>query len=316
MKGIIGILALILTLGLFSCNNTSDEVLTMNDEVSEKSAQVTLNEVKMEAAATESEYEVEFYANMEGLLWRRWKTGKHFQWSQNLRYRMNHCPDIRLQAGDEDGYPKVITLDYGDSTVLNNGTVLSGVIEITVTAPRSSQDFERTVVYSEFGVDSMTIDGYATIIVDKVDTMYRQYTSDLTFTLADGTVINRTSERVWQWLEGMETMFDQSDDVFVINELSQAVMTVDGTTDTYKKETTVPLKRLGDCRFIVEGIVQITLNGAMISEINYGDGSCDELAVMTDADGVETEIDLSARKFKGKEEQNQNSGKNQSGKKG
>ncbi|WP_167613332.1 hypothetical protein [Maribellus sediminis] len=314
MKGIIGILALILTLGLFSCNNTSDDVLTTNDKVSEKSAQVTLNEVKMEAAATESEYEVEFYANMEGLLWRWWKIGKHFQWSQNLRYRMNHCPDVRLQGGDEDGYPKVITLDYGDSTVLHNGTVLSGVIEITITAPRSSQDFERTVVYSEFGVDSMTIDGYATIIVDKVDSMYRQYTLDLTFTLADGTVINRTSERVWQWLEGMETMFDQSDDVFVINELSQAVMTVDGTTDTYKKETTVPLKRLGDCKYIVEGVVQITLNGVVISEINYGDGTCDELAVMTDAEGVETEIDLSARKFKGKVEQNQNSGKNQSGK--
>ncbi|WP_167619621.1 hypothetical protein [Maribellus sediminis] len=314
MKGIIGILALILTLGLFSCNNTSDDVLTTNDKVSEKSAQVTLNEVKMEAAATESEYEVEFYVNMEGLLWRWWKIGKHFQWSQNLRYRMNHCPDVSLQGGDEDGYPKVITLDYGDSTVLHNGTILSGVIEITITAPRSSQDFERTVVYSEFGVDSMTIDGYATIIVDKVDTMYRQYTSDLTFTLADGTVINRTSERVWQWLEGMETMFDQSDDVFVINELSQAVMTFDGTTDTYKKETTVPLKRLGDCKYIVEGVVQITLNGVVISEINYGDGTCDELAVMTDAEGVETEIDLSARKFKGKVEQNQNSGKNQSGK--
>ena len=316
MKGIVGTLAVILTLGLFSCNNNPDDVTTMNDELSEKSAQVTLNEVRMEAATTESEYEVEFFANMEGLLWRWWKIGKHFQWSQNLRYRINHCPDVRLQAGNDDGYPRVITLDYGDSTVLHNGTVLSGSIEITISAPRSSHDFERTVVYNEFGVDSMIIDGYATILVDKVDTMYRQYTSDLTFTLADGSVINRTSERVWQWLNGMQTMFDQSDDVFVINELSQAEMTVDGTTDTYKKETTVPLKRLGDCRYIVEGVVQITLNGSLISEINYGDGSCDELAVMTDAEGVETEIDLSARKFKGKEEQNQNSEKNQSGKKG
>lgn len=326
MKRIFGLSIVIAMLGLFSCNNESADVQTMNEELAEKSAQVTLNEVKMEAAATESEYEVEFFANMEQKLWRWWKIGKHFKWNQKLRYRINHCPDITLQAGENDGYPKVITLDYGDSTALRNGTVLSGMIEITITAPRSSQDYERKVEYMEFGVDSMTVNGFSTITIDKVDTMFRSYESALTFLMPDGTTINRTSERVWQWIEGMDTDEDQSDDVFIITVMAEATMTFDGTTETYKKETTTPLKRLGDCRYIVEGVVEITLNGTVISTLDYGDGTCDEIAVMTDADGNQTEIDLSERKFKGKEEKhhygrqnnagNGNSGGNQSGKMG
>jgi len=328
MRRIIGLFIVVAALGLFSCNNNSADMQTMNEELSEKSAQVTLNEVKMEAATTESEYEVEFFANMEQKLWRWWKIGKHFKWNQKLRYRINHCPDVTVDSGDNDGYPKIITLDYGDSTALRNGTVLSGLIQITISAPRSSQDYQRKVEYMQFGVDSMIVEGFSTITIDKVDTMFRQYESALTFTLADGSIINRTSSRIWQWIEGMDTDEDQSDDVFIITALAEATMTIDGTTETYKKETTTPLKRIGDCRYIVEGVVEISLNGTVISTLDYGNGTCDEIAVMTDADGNQMEIDLSERKFKNKEEKNKNSngkgnssgngnsGNNQSGNKG
>ena len=324
MRRIIGLTIIIAAMGLFSCNNESADVQTMNEELSEKSATVALNEVKMEAASTESEYQVEFFANMEQKLWRWWKIGKHFKWNQKLRYRINHCPNIEIASGNEDGYPKTITLDYGDSTVLHNGTVLSGMIEITISAPRSSQDYQRDVEYMGFGVDSMIVDGYSTITIDKVDTMFRMHESALTFTLADGTVVNRTSSRIWQWIEGMDTKDDQSDDVFTITMLAEVTMTIDGTTETYKKETTTPLKRIGDCPYIVEGVVDISLNGS-VTTLDYGDGTCDEIAVMTDADGNQTEIDLSERRFKSKEEKNKNnngkknssdngnSGNNQSG---
>lgn len=296
MKKIIGFSVLILTLGFFACNN--EDVSVPAEDLSEKSAQVAINEVSMEAVAGESEYEVEFFSNLAPILSRWWNFGKHFQWSSKLRYQMNNCPVVEYTEGENDGYPKIITLDYGDSTVLQNGTVLSGMIEITISAPRSSQDYERTVQYTAFGVDSITVDGFATIVVDKVDTMFRQYTSDLTFTLADGTVIDRTSERVWQWIEGMDTPEDQSDDVIVISGKAEAIMTIDGETDTYKKEITTPLKRIGDCRYIVEGVVEITLNDTLISSIDYGDGTCDDVAVVTDSEGNQSEIDLGQRKYR------------------
>lgn len=309
MKKLIGFLVLILSLGFWSCNK-SDDLVLQTDQLNEKSAQVAANEISMEAATLESEYEVEFFSNLEPFLTRWWNMGKHFAWTNKLRYKINQCPNVQMTANEIEGYPKTITLDYGDSTVLHNGTVLSGVIEITITAPRSSQEYQRSVEYLDFGVDSVTINGFASILVDKVDTMFRQYTSDLTFTLADGSTIDRTSERVWQWIEGMDTPEDQSDDVIIITGSAEAVMTIDGVSDTYKKEITTPLKRLGDCRYIVEGVVEISLNGTVISTIDYGDGTCDEIALVTDADGNQTEIDLQDRKYK--EEKN----KHQSGKRG
>ncbi|MBK6285899.1 MAG: hypothetical protein IPF54_27330 [Draconibacterium sp.] len=65
--------------------------------------------------------------------------------------------------------------------------------------------------------------------------------------------------------------------------------------------------RIGDCRFIVEGVVEITLNGTLISTLNYGDGECDEIATMTNSDGETIEVDLFNCKMKG----NQNHNKNQ-----
>ncbi|HSH20733.1 MAG TPA: hypothetical protein VLA03_09785, partial [Draconibacterium sp.] len=86
MKRIIGILFIILTVTFFSCQN--DKVDLVQDEASlEKSAQITLNEVQLEAVTTTSEYEIEFYANAEEMLTRWWKIGKRWEWTNKTHYK-------------------------------------------------------------------------------------------------------------------------------------------------------------------------------------------------------------------------------------
>jgi len=48
------------------------------------------------------------------------------------------------------------------------------------------------------------------------------------------------------------------------------------------------------CKFIVSGIIEYT-KGELTSSLNFGNGSCDDIAVLTDSDGVETEITLKRR---------------------
>lgn len=307
MKKIIGILLAVLALGLFSCNNENVETPLYDDELSEKSAQITAAEVQVEATTTEATYEVEFFANAEVTLTKWWKIGKKFGWrnASKTRYH-NQCPEVLVDGED---YPKTITLNYGDSTALRNGKVLSGSIEIVITAPKNTQDYSRTITYIDFCRDSICLNGTSTVEVDKVDEMFRKFTSSLTFELADGTEITRESEKVWQWVSGMETEEDQTDDVITISGKAVATMLLeDGTTATYTKEITTPLKRIGDCKYIVEGEVVVRLGETEICTLNYGTGTCDEFATMTNADG-ETEIDLSERKAKGKNENNQNKNK-------
>ena len=305
MKRIIGFALVVLTLGLFSCNSTNDEnteIASLDQEMTEKSAKITASEVEVEAATAETDYEVEFYANAEHMLTNWWRVGKHFSWNQKLRYHTNHCPDVEITEGENDGYPKTITLDYGDSTVLRNGKVLSGVIVIEISAPRYTQEYLRQVTYTNFGVDSLLVNGTAQVEVDKVDTMFRKIESDLTFTLADGTVITRSSERVWQWIAGLDTEDDQSDDMVTISGGVVATITwTDGSSQTYTKEITTPLKRIAYCRYIVDGVVEVYLDDNLVSVLDYGysesDDDCDQYAKLSTSEGDEI-IDLSVHNWK------------------
>jgi len=300
MKKIIGLSILALTASMFSCNTDKVETFSTDEVLSEKSANIALNEAQIEATTVEATYEVEFFANAEETLTRWWKIGKRFGWRNQHKARyVRQCPEVLITQGENDGYPKNITLNYGDSTMLLNGKVLSGTIEVLITAPKKSKDYSRMISYTNFGMDSALLNGTSTVEVDKVDDMFRKYTSSLSFTLSDGTEITRQSERIWQWLAGIDTEENQSDDVITITGKAEAQM----NGETYKKEITTPLKRIGDCKYIVEGIVEITLNGELICTMNYGDGTCDEFAEMTNADGKST-VDLTKRKANRKQDQN------------
>ncbi len=305
MKRIFGISLLLLAAVFISCNKENIDK-PIEDGLSEKAAQITLTETKMEALSTETEYEVEFYANAERFLARWWHLGKKWRWNTKLRYLANHCPDVTISTGDENTYPKTITLDYGDGTELENGKVLSGVIIIEISAPRSSKDYTRTVTYDEFGINSMVINGLSIVTVDKVNEVLRQFQSDFTIVLEDGSTVTRSSVRIWQWVEGMDTEDDQTDDVIEITGFVNAEL----NDEVYRKEIVTPLKRLGDCRFIVEGVVTIIMNKELLCTIDYGDGSCDNIATVTKGDDT-YEIDLAKHKMKGK-----NKGENSGDRKG
>lgn len=298
MKKIIGISFILLSVVLFSCNNDKIDVAE-DSTLSEKSAEITLSEVNLEAATTASEYEVEFYANAEEILSQWWRIGKRWEWTNKMHYMSRQCPNVTIADGEIDDYPKTITLDYGDSTVLKNGKVLSGIIIIEISAPRNSASYTRIVTYKNFGIDTLTIVGTSLITVDRENTAFRNFKSDLTITLDNGNVITRSSERTWTWIEGLETTEDQTDDVIHITGEVSATFGL----DSYKKEIVDPLVRIGDCRFIVEGVVEITLNGTLISTLNYGDGECDEIATMTNSEGETIEVDLFNCKMKGNQNQ-------------
>ena len=275
---------------LFSCQ---EEKIEISDDsvLSEKAAQITLSEVSLEGALTETEYEIDFYSNALGQIMQQKRAGNLWRWTNKLRYRIGQCPNVEIESENGD-YPKTIILDYGDGTELQNGKVLSGVITIVISTPRSSSEFERNVTYTNFGIDDMLINGTSVVTVDREEENFRTFKNNLEITLEDGTVVTRHSERFWQWIEGMDTELDQTDDVIQITGFAE-VSTSAG--DEYKKEIIEPLIRNRDCRFIVQGVVQITLNGE-VSTLDYGDGTCDALAILTNSDGEETEIDLTQYK--------------------
>jgi hypothetical protein len=214
-----------------------------------------------------------------------------FQFRFGYRYRENACPLISFEKSDttESGFPIVITVDYGDSTVLMNGRVISGAIEIIISDPRGADGRKREVNFVDYVVDSVSIAGGSVIMYNgPTDEENGKFTvtREVTCTFADGSYVTRSAEKVREWVSGFDTKWNPSDDIIHISGHSSSD---DSEGNSYSKVIAGELGYLvktGECREITAGVVEITKNGELVAVIDYGDGECDGVGTVTKGDEV------------------------------
>lgn len=219
------------------------------------------------------------------------------------RYRNQNCPSISIESTDGD-FPKTITLDYGESTELENGRIISGIIQIVLSDSPRVDGATRTVTFQNFSVDGVGISGtnVKTFNGDNQTERIVKIEREMLFTFDDGTTLTRTAERTRTWAAGLDTPFDHSDDVMEITGYTNCE---DSDGNTYRREITTKLTKRGDCRFIVSGEVTMSKNGAVFATLDYGNGDCDRIATMTTAEGSK-EIEIGKRVRERRQQQNQN----------
>jgi len=298
---IFGILVLVSVL-FFACNNSDLTEPSGNDDLILKSAAIAENDVMVESVMEEANYEVSIFAESERLL----RQLANFRGSKNLingnglmRYKNGNCPNVSIDT-TETGYPITVTVDYGEGVELKNGRVISGLVTIEVSAPRGTDGATRTITYTDCVIDSIQIDGVATQTFngDNLATRVVSTSSNITLVLADGTVLERTGTHVREWIEGLETPMEHSDDRISI---TGTVTFESSTGNTWTRTIVEPLIKMSDCRHPVQGVVQFSQNGTIIATLDFGNGTCDNLAILT-VDGVEVEIELKGRKPEAKVE--------------
>ena len=290
-----------LALAFVACND-SVVAPTENDELILKSAEIAENDLMAESVMEEVNYEVSIFAESERLL----RKLANFKGSQNLiqgnmgmRYKGENNPNVSIQTGENE-YPIVITIDYGDSTTLKNGRVISGLVTIEVSAPRGTDGATRTITYSDCVIDSVQINGVTveTFNGDNETTRIVSTSSNLTLVLANGTVLERTGSHVREWLSGLDTPMDHEDDMISIT----GTVNIDSSDGILWTRIIVePVIKVSECRYPVQGVVQFSQNGVNTATLNYGNGECDNLAILT-VDGEEVEIELQGRKPEAKVE--------------
>jgi hypothetical protein len=297
MKTKIFSLAILISAGLVSCQKSSDlGLVSSTEEGILKSTEITISDLKVESTTDESSYEADFFANAEQDLRQiakhKGQFGKLMDWRKGLRYQMGQCPDVTIDTAST-GYPIVITLNYGDSTVLENGRVLSGVITIEISGPKFTDGTTRTINYNGFVVDSVGIEGtiIETFSGDNLTSRKFNVNSDLTLTLADGTVIDRVSQKVHEWIGGIDTPLVFEDDII---QITGSINTTTSAGESYSKIIAEPLLRLGTCQYFVQGIINFQQNGEVTGVLDFGNGECDNQATLTTG-GETITIDLKGK---------------------
>jgi len=182
------------------------------------------------------------------------------------------------------------SFDYSESILTNHGRVIRGKVTIEISGAKDTDGSTRTITYVNCEIDSIGINGTSTETFngDNATTRKKTTVSDVEFKLADGTVIHRVGNEVHEWLEGLATPMERDDDRI---QVTGTIDVTSSTGDTYSREITDPLIRLGDCKNPVQGIVEFSKNDAVIATLDYGDGTCDNLANLT-TDGATVEIEL------------------------
>lgn len=289
---------IVLAVTFFACNKNDDNNDPANTDTTTEATMV-MKDAAVDDVSDASEYEVDFFTTAVDSLAPVENNPNWHQWHINHnafggRFRWGHCPNITIVSGPNNGYPKTITLDYGDSTVLNNGRVLSGIIIINMSAPPRTNGATRLITFDDFAIDSINIAGNTSMVFtgDNLTQRIFTVTGELTYTFADSISLTRTEERQREWVAGLETQFDPSDDVI---EITGFVQGIGSEGITYLKEITEPLVRHGNCRFIVQGLVTMSKNGEVFGTLDYGDGECDRYATLT-INGVSKIIIIGRRK--------------------
>ncbi len=292
---------------MLSCEKgTIGDLITLNELNADVNQSLILKDAETEDAEEVSNYEIDFFTSTKHAIkdfgndWRN----RHMQGQghgqgqgQGLmmggRYRAGHLLDITVDS-TESGYPKTIALDYGTGTELGNGKVIRGKIIINVSGPPLTNGSVKEISYEDFSIDSLGISGnkVITFIGDNTTSKVFSSTSSLMFTFADGSTMSKTSEKLRQWVSGIDTELDPKDDIIHITGSSSSVRS-DG--NEMQKLINEALVKTGNCKFITQGIVTFTKTGEPPAVLDYGDGTCDRNATIT-KDGETKEIILGKKK--------------------
>lgn len=217
---------------------------------------------------------------------------------ENLEDRL---PEGATMTTSGEDYPQTITIDFGEADedtgegacMNRKGKQLSGMIVIEVTDDMSNPGASRTVMFKDFYVGDRQLVGQKvetniTNASDEIEaaTVVFSMESNIEMIHTDGRSRTKETSGTRTWVSGFDTE-DVSDDVFMLE--GKGTMTCSsGNTST--REIIEPLLVDRSCDHITEGIVEM-MRDDETRTLDFGDGTCDNIAVMT-KDGEAEEVNL------------------------
>ncbi len=290
MKTTIKAILVITTIAFFGCNK-SDNPSGVDNSITDltapqlKSASLAVNDIAVESTAADVNFESDFYSDYAEVLRHlaqiKGGKGNLLAGQGYFHYEKGQLPAVSITNGAGTGYPMTIVVDYGTGIKTKKGKVISGKVTVELSGPKNTDGSIRTVTYTDCAIDTVKINGVSTETFNGVDLVSRKITSvsNVTFALANGTVLGWVGNNIREWIKGLDTPKEDDDDMIQIT--GRIDVTSNQVTDNYARVIAKPLIRLGDCKYPVEGTIEFQKDNVAFSTVDYGDGTCDNLATLT-----------------------------------
>ena len=300
-KLIIGSALLVMT-GIFSCQkagNAGGEVSTATNLYTATAEivgiQVSKSQTSDEQSVAVEKFDGSSPAFLSGYDSLRGDNGFH-GWGDHtgpLRFGVPHIDSCMTVTVSGSGYPREIVIEYLEGCS-NHRHDRHGKVIISLSDTITNAGAIQSITYVDFYIDSVKVDLNATLenlgqndqghwVIEK------NYTQ--TITKNSETVVRKNHESI-EWISGFETS-DRMDNAYYISGSGSVSL---NDTARYSKTITTPLLFDASCDYISSGVVELNRIGN-ISVIDYGDGTCDDVATIT-TNGVTEEINLHKIKFR------------------
>jgi len=275
MKKVASLMAFIAILVLAFSGCTRNENKTVQINTLDLAVEEVFAEDIMEDILAES-YDILFDAFEFGIL------------KSDGEYDGPQCRLRTVERPEDEKWPKVVTLDFGDGCEDEDGNIRSGKIIVTITGNLREEGSVRTLTFEDYYVNGNKVEGEKTMTNTGREDGFIVFSIELAkskIIRKDSVVIERDALKTRTWIVGEETP-EGRDDVFLIN----------GTVNRTNKDgllitkTINNLMRARNCRFPLSGTVEISTEEYQpLAVIDYGDGECDKFATVTIGEGDETE---------------------------
>jgi len=204
------------------------------------------------------------------------------------------CPAISVLHPSTGIWPKIITIDYGTGCTGFYDNTRSGRIIIEVTGPRREEGSKRRVTFDDYYFNEIKVEGtklFENLGLNANGNFVISVTlTEGKLTLPDGKTLERETEHQREWVAGFMTKNKWDDECLVTG--SAKGKNAEGIS--YFRTITSALHWKRVCAFIVSGVVKIEREGTEPFELNYGNGECDNVAVVSRG-GESKEIQLRHR---------------------
>ncbi|WP_291867367.1 hypothetical protein [Maribacter sp.] len=171
-----------------------------------------------------------------------------------------------------------------DNCSVDGADNVNGTINVTFALENGTLAY--TATYSNFSIGNISIEGTKGVIINSTsnDTqMSLSVTSNITIVLEDDTVVKETGTKTLVVTQGV------SNATSTITIEGDWVLQVDN--DIYTVSVIDTLEGSLACDYLTTGVMNITKNGLSV-KVNFGEGTCDDSAILIYPNGVEEEFTL------------------------
>lgn len=187
------------------------------------------------------------------------------------------CATVTLNNIEPNTFPKIMTIDFGTGCT-SNGILRKGKIIATLSGKIRTAGTTISVTFDNYYVNGFKLEGTLSITNNSGGNGlgFTTQTTNGKLTYPDGSYYTHTGSHTLTQTAGAGTPeFD--DDVF---SLTGSGTTTSSAGNSLTVSITTALVKKLECKNIVSGVQAFTYN-SVSGTLNYGDGTCDNVATLT-----------------------------------